>query len=157
MSSDNRLSWRNWVGRDFILGGPVVAIFGALFEKYLIEPNISAIGDFVAPALEYSGTIIFQVVCAVLTLGIGTLLYFLRCQRMRLYASLEIAIGILTAIFVANQISAGVIVGAVAVPSISTAAFAELAALYIIVRGYDNYHKSLTGDAKEKWEGFFFN
>jgi len=73
-----------------------------------------------------------------------------------LYATVELLFGAIAAVFAANQFSEGMIVGAVAPSPCAAGVFAELAALYVIVRAYDNYYKSLNGDVKDKWEQFFF-
>jgi hypothetical protein len=53
-------------------------------------------------------------------------------------------------------LTAGIIAGSVAPATTATAVFAELAALYVIARGLDIIHQSLTGTVKEAWEHVFF-
>ena len=40
--------------------------------------------------------------------------------------------------------------------SYASIVFAEVAALYVIVRGLDNMHKGVTGKAKEEWDRIYF-
>jgi hypothetical protein len=80
---------------------------------------------------------------------LGTLLYLIRCRVPACYGGLEIGVGLVSAVYVAHSIGVQ--------SPIFGPAFAILAALYVIVRGYDNIYKALkTGWLLSHWEHFFF-
>jgi hypothetical protein len=96
---------------------------------------------------------LMTVLMASATITIGQLLYRLRCQKPRYYGIGEIIVGIASAIIAANSVLA-----LEWLPSRSGAILlAELGALYIIVRGMDNYHKGLAADEKTAWEARFYS
>ncbi len=91
-----------------------------------------------------------QVLLILFILGAGTFMYVLRCMIPRVYGLIEIAIGIGIALYIQN-----IAVGLTS-PKGNTA-FAILAALYVIVRGYDNVYRSLRSPiAIQRWNDWFF-
>ena len=75
----------------------------------------------------------------------------LRCRRLALYSTLEMLVGVIGAMYIANTLWNGSLTSTYA-----AAFFSEIAALYVIVRGLDNYYKSLSGKAKERWDDIYF-
>ena len=133
-----------------------VAAF-ALIDHFLVESPTAAVGG--PPELFLGNAYlvtVFHALCVSLTLIAGVGLYFLRCRRPALYGQIEIFSGLGAALFASNQLSAGIATGALAPPRVAVAVFAAVAALYVIARGLDNIHKSLTGKSKDAWERFFF-
>ena len=72
------------------------------------------------------------------TLWFGTVIYLIRCRFPLVYAVIEIGVGVGTAIYLGFKF-----VGLQAENTLLTFALAEVAALYIIVRGYDNFFKGI--------------
>jgi hypothetical protein len=129
----------------------------ALIDHFYIEPRRTGVGG--APELFLGNSYfvtVFHALCVLLTLVIGIGAYFLRCRRPAIYGQIEIFSGLGAALFASNQLTAGIIAGSVAPATTATAVFAELAALYVIARGLDIIHQSLTGTVKEAWEHVFF-
>ena len=77
-------------------------------------------------------------------------LYMLRCRHLRLYGLLEVAVGIVTAMLVVNQLTGADISRAIVL------FLAQVGGLYVAVRGLDNIHRGLTGAARDAWERQFF-
>ena len=129
----------------------------ALIDHFLVESPTAAVGG--NPELIFGNSYlvtVFHALCVSLTLIVGVGLYFLRCRRPALYGQIEIFSGLGAALFASSQLTAGIVTGALAPPRIAVAAFAAVAALYVIARGLDNIHTSLTGTSKETWERFFY-
>jgi hypothetical protein len=76
-------------------------------------------------------------------------MYFFRCRWPYSYGFLEILIGGLAAVYVAAQLIESV-------NGKGMLAFAWIAGLYVIVRGWDNIHKAQSGSEKEAWDRFWF-
>lgn len=120
----------------------VILLFGAI-----ISPLSHLI---VAFAAAYLPVVVLQAMFGAVTLAIGTGLYVLRCRLQEAYGVVECAIGVIAAAYVAN-----LILYSDSVPK--TEIFSEAAALYIIVRGYDNIYKSIaTDDRRKTWNTWFF-
>lgn len=80
-------------------------------------------------------------------LATGTVLYWFRCRRVGAYGLAEIALGLLLAVFVVNK--------EVQNTSLDLSGFfACAAALYIIVRGFDNIYRSI--NRRWIWNQIFF-
>jgi hypothetical protein len=84
---------------------------------------------------------------AVLVILVGAGLYALRCRILWLYGASECWVGIAISVYFVNNLKL----------DSPEPWFSLLAALYIIVRGADNFHKSLKGTPLEaRWNKIFF-
>jgi len=129
----------------------------ALVDHFFVESSTATVGGIPELILGNSYLVTaFHALCVSLILIAGVGLYFVRCRRPALFGQIEIFSGLGAALFASNQLSAGIVTGALAPPRVAVAVFAAVAALYVIARGLDNIHKSLTGKSKETWERFFF-
>jgi hypothetical protein len=154
---DIRAHQRRLVAKQFqIVFAIFVLTFGAALSTAIgaywatAEPHITAAAKVVADfIIAHFGFFVFQISCFVGMLVTGVLLYLFRCRFLKTYGFLEVVVGLATAIYLANnfQISA---------PTFGPY-FAILAALYVIVRGLDNFHKSLRDEKHiELWNRIFF-
>jgi peptidoglycan/LPS O-acetylase OafA/YrhL len=101
------------------------------------------------------GQFTFQIIAAFAFFFVGAFLYRVRCRHLAFYGGLEIAVGLLTAVYLASILNDTPKYDAS--PNYISNTFAVLAALYVIVRGADNIHKSLTSEAAiVRWNRFFF-
>jgi hypothetical protein len=133
---------------DFILigvGGVIAMIFVELLSFnegiWLYEIKI------------HVNIVVFEVGVAVFTLVVSGILYRIRNVHPRFYGTLESAVGFSSCILAANQFYYNL-----ESHTLIFAFFSELAALYIIVRGFENIHRSLVDPEKRRrWEVFFFD
>ena len=109
-----------------------------------VQPYLRSLLDF---SLRHLPLLAVQVLVAVVVIQIGGLLYYMRCRKQMMYGVCECFVGIVTAAYFVNNLKT----------EDPTPWFSLLAALYIIVRGADNIHKSLKGTTVEMhWNEFFF-
>jgi hypothetical protein len=92
---------------------------------------------------------LFGVLGLSVTGAAGMLLYFFRCRSPYWYGLLEIFVGAFGAFYVGTQFME-------ATGGTGTLILAEIAALYVIVRGLDNLGRSMSGERKERWDRFLF-
>jgi predicted lipid-binding transport protein (Tim44 family) len=130
-----------------LIGGLLAGLLVGALNKFLEHSSTArAFVDFIG---AHIGVVGLQLALGLATFVLGTALYLFRCRRASWYGTLEIVVGVGAAAYVANQIlgqasgSGGTI-------------FAEAAALYVIVRGYDNIYKSLKGEKRRLWWNRFF-
>lgn len=94
--------------------------------------------------LQYAGFITYAAVLVIITAATGTLLYLLRCRNLSYYAGLEWVVGISTGTYVLTadkNAEFGFF-------------FGWMAAVYVIVRAHDNFHKAHPD--KVWWNRVFF-
>ena len=91
---------------------------------------------------------LLEIVVVVFTLLAGVAVYFFRCRRLIVYGQLEVLVGIAGAAYVVNQIL-GKADGNMAI------VFTWAAAIYVIVRGLDNWYKGLQRH-RPQWNRLFF-
>ncbi len=115
----------------------MVIVFGVL-------PLLRSLLDF---SLQNLPLIAVQALVALTITILGVGLYVMRCRKQMMYGVCECLIGIATAGYFINNLK----------PEDPAPWFSMLAALYIIVRGVDNVHKSLKGmTVEERWNKIFF-
>jgi hypothetical protein len=95
------------------------------------------------------GVIAWESVCVLVMLAVGAMFYTMRCRLQRAYGLLEIMVGTATAAYVATEFDQTQLT--------FNNIFALLAALYVIVRGFDNIYRSIPEGPKIKsWNQLFF-
>ena len=147
----------DWTLYQIVLTTLLGVVLFALIDHFFVESPTAAVGGIPELILGNSYLVTaFHALCVSLILIVGVGLYFVRCRRPALYGQIEIFSGLGAALFASNQLTAGIVTGALVPPRIAVAVFAAVAALYVVARGLDNIHKSLTGKSKETWENFFF-
>jgi hypothetical protein len=147
----------DWTLYQVVLTTLLGIVLFALVDHFFVESSTVTVGGIPELILGNSYLVTaFHALCVLLILVAGVGLYFVRCRRPALYGQIEIFSGLGAALFASTQLTAGIATGTVAPPRIAVVVFAAVAALYVIARGLDNIHKSLTGKSKETWENFFF-
>ena len=107
-------------------------LLGAFWSS--IGPPIARSGTLIADAIvNFGGVVTLALFLIIFALIFGTLLYLFRCRALRAYGVFEIGVGMFVAGVTAMNIAQTSKVG----PSIAPI-FGVIAALYVIVRGYDN-------------------
>jgi hypothetical protein len=111
------------------------ALAGFLVSQVLFE---AALQTFFTPLFsflrEHVSDVVLQFLFFALVIVIAVGLYLLRSKRRRIYASLEIMIGVAIAVYATNEIyrpTEG------SFPAKSW--FAGMAGIYVIIRGLDNW------------------
>jgi hypothetical protein len=134
------------------------ALLGAFWSS--IGPPIARASTLIADAIvNFGGVVTLALFLIIFALIFGTLLYLFRCRALRAYGVFEIGVGMFVAGVTAMNIAQTSKVG----PSMSPV-FGVIAALYVIVRGYDNIYKFLSSpahlaehpDAIKWWNQVFF-
>jgi hypothetical protein len=134
-----------------IIAAPLVIIF--IWGIYFVVFKAGALLlDFIS---RHFGDIVTQIAFVFAAIIFGTSLYVLRCRRLRLYSKMEFAVGLWGAVYAvngllpANKLSDFSAKPGVVIPFVG--------ALYIIVRAFDNYYKSIQRDfSREEWNKRFF-
>jgi hypothetical protein len=137
--------WLTWVpGAILLLVWPI------------IEPYVSDFLDALGSTLRaHVGQITFVAITVGALFVIGTVLYAWRCRYLGAYGFTEIAVGLCTGVVIANSFND--VPRSDAPPNRLVTLFAILAALYVIVRGYDSMYKSLKSErAITFWNRRFF-
>jgi hypothetical protein len=98
-------------------------------------------GSLLVLMVSLPQTTLTRIGYVVFTLVVGTLLYCFRCRWIGVYGIIEIAVGIGSAIWAAFKYNYGD-------DNTVTLLYAEIVALYIIVRGYDNLFKAIEKNPK---------
>jgi len=136
-------SWVEWLLLPLVLGFVWLIWIGIAVGVPLAFQAITS----------HFAKIAFQGALIVVVVGVATAFYVLRCRKLRFYAVCEFAVGLWGALFAVNTIY----------PTVHSLAhdpgpaFATVAALYIIVRAFDNYCKSIKEDfSRREWNRFFF-
>jgi|CXWL01.1.fsa_nt_gi hypothetical protein len=119
--------------------------------------SLAAVGPILVLTAGYIGVSRYlspewaQLLVVLGILLLGTILYGVRCRYPGWYGALEMAVGFFFAAFAINQVLGK------PMPN-DGAIFATLAALYVIVRGYDNIYKALkVGEERtRRWNLLFF-
>jgi hypothetical protein len=134
-----KLLWSKLVSTH-ILGALLSALAGFLANLIIttygptLAPIFAPVGAFIRTYIDVA---LFQIGFVVVVTGIAVALYFLRSKQRRIYASLEIMVGVFAAVYASNELY-----NPPTPDSRIKAVFATMGGLYIIVRGLDNWRQS---------------
>jgi len=134
----------------------VVIVIAAVALMLAVPTIFFAAVDFIKRNIP---TIIGQSIGVALTFAFGVCLYRFRCRKPGPYGMFECIFGVLTAVYVANRLLPFAnSQQAAQAPDRNLTFAAWCGAIYVIVRGLDNYHRSLIGTPGEmRWKRWFFN
>jgi hypothetical protein len=119
------------------VGALVVFVF---YEPVRVEETIGM----------YTKRAAFALLLGVAIVVSAVMLYKVRCVRPAFYGAIELGIGVYTAGF-----AAGNLLGVFSHTTLNL--FAVAAAIYVFVRGLDNLYRSLSADARWKWNRVFYD
>jgi len=135
----------------YVIGSDLVALMVACVLAQLIAPG--ALGNlgrlFLAFAPHNLSPDDYRAAAA--TLIVGLALYRFRCRSGKAYGMLEVAAGVFIAFHILEQATGQA-------PAYANAVFTILGALYVIVRGLDNFYRALApgSTAVIVWNSLFF-
>lgn len=140
------LAWALFRGDD-------VLKFALSVTRNVIESTVRNFGIFFRDALGIPN---FELPVVIAALLVGRWLYMFRCRKPKWYGLVEILTGLFIATFIVGQINGTMVQSGASIDRYAAPLFTALGALYIVVRGYDNMYRSVSGEDRRRWNLKFF-